>query len=35
MLHTKFRGKRLAGYGKEFFFEGDLPYMGIGASLVM
>ena len=34
MLHTKFRGNRLAGSGKEDF-EGVLPYMNVAAILVM
>ena len=38
MLHTKFRGNRLAGSGEEDFqrvSEGFLPYMGVAAILVM
>ena len=31
MLHTKFRGNRLPGYGVEDF-EGFLPYMGVAPS---
>ena len=34
MLHTKFRGNRLAGPGEEDF-EGFLPYMGVATILVM
>ena len=34
MLHTKFRGNRLAGSGEEDF-EGVLPYMDMAAILVM
>ena len=34
MLHTKFRGNRLAGSGEEDF-KGFLPYMGVAAILVM
>ena len=35
MLHTKFRGNRPVGSGKEVFFEGVLPYMGMAAILIM
>ena len=34
MLHTKFRGNRPAGSGEDDF-KGFLPYMGMGAILVM
>ena len=34
MLHTKFRGNRLAGSGEEDFLR-FLPYMGMAAILVM
>ena len=34
MLHTKFRGNRSTGSGKEDFL-GFLPYMGVAAILVM
>ena len=34
MLHTKFRGNRTAGSGKNDF-EGFLPYMGMVAILIM
>ena len=34
MLHTKFRGNRLAGSGEEDFLW-FLPYMGMAAILVM
>ena len=34
MLHTKFRGKRLAGCGVKIF-EGFLPYIGMVAILAM
>ena len=34
MLHTKFRGNRLAGSGEEDF-EGFLLYMGVAAIVVM
>ena len=34
MLHTKFRGYRIAGSGKEDFY-GFLPYMSVAAILVM
>ena len=33
MLHTKFRGNRLAASGEEDF-EGFLPYMGVAARLI-
>ena len=34
MLHTKFRGNRLAGSGEEDF-EGFVPYISVAAILVM
>ena len=34
MLHTKFQGNRLIGYGEEDF-KGFLTYMGMAAILVM
>ena len=34
MLHTKFRGNRLAG-SREEDFEGFLPYMGVAATSIM